>query len=199
MQSSEMKLRAARAQLGTALGLFIQDLDPISVQVLACGGSEVVEGLAISKSLSTLSTHIMETYPDIDMGRIKFLRNKNWNTFKHFSGRNGRPRDDDDLIGSFNDTMNDAVLFLGWADYLQIAGRMPIEAQAFLAWYYAAYPEKLANDEQRQSYDRVFPNLAVQNRKKQKRRLRQLIEEYRDDPEIRADARTELAPLIPIA
>ena len=30
----------------TALDLFLRDKDPISVQCLACGGGEVVEGLA---------------------------------------------------------------------------------------------------------------------------------------------------------
>jgi hypothetical protein len=131
------------------------------------------------------------------MRKIKALRNENWNAFKHFSGHDGKtPRDDDDLIVSFSDRMNDTVLFLGWTDYLQITKKLPVEAQGFLAWYYATNPEKLRTDDQRASYEEVFPNIAKQNRRKQKRRLRQLIEEYRDDPELIADQRTELEPLI---
>lgn len=197
MSDGSLKLRAGRAQLGTALWLFIQDLDPISVQVLACGGGEVIEGLASANSLPTLTAHILKTYPDIDMGKIKALRNENWNAFKHFSGRDGKkPRDDEHVLNTFRDSMNDAVLFLGWTDYLQLVGRMPIEAQAFLAWYYAMNPEKLVNENYRESYETLFPGLPRQSRKKQKRRLRQIIEQYRDDPELRADPRTELEPLL---
>jgi hypothetical protein len=37
------KIQVARRQLGTALALFIEDLDPISVHTLACAGGEIAE------------------------------------------------------------------------------------------------------------------------------------------------------------
>lgn len=40
------KLSVAKGQLVTALDLFMRDKDPISVHCLACGGGEVIEGLA---------------------------------------------------------------------------------------------------------------------------------------------------------
>ena len=45
-----IKLEIVRAQLGTALHLFILDSDPYSVHALACAASEVVEGLAETAS-----------------------------------------------------------------------------------------------------------------------------------------------------
>jgi hypothetical protein len=38
-QLVELKCRIARSQLATALDLFLRDKDPVSVQCLACGGS----------------------------------------------------------------------------------------------------------------------------------------------------------------
>jgi hypothetical protein len=40
------KLDIARHQLGSALDLFIRDRDAVSVQCLACGGVELMEGIA---------------------------------------------------------------------------------------------------------------------------------------------------------
>jgi predicted HD phosphohydrolase len=43
------KIQVARRQLGTAVALFIEDLDPISVHTLACAGGEIAEHLARKK------------------------------------------------------------------------------------------------------------------------------------------------------
>ena len=39
--------------------------------------------------------------------------------------------------------MNDAVLFMGWVDYMQLAQKLPIEVQVFFAWWYATNPKKM--------------------------------------------------------
>jgi hypothetical protein len=93
MDVPELKLRIARAQLGTALELFIRDKDAYSVHALACGGCEIIEGLAEVFGARTLSTHILETHPGIDMPQIMKLRNQHWNALKHWDGaRRARPR-----------------------------------------------------------------------------------------------------------
>ena len=38
---------------------------------------------------------------------------------------------------------NDHALFFDWYDYVLATKTMPIEAQAFQAWYFALYPDKL--------------------------------------------------------
>jgi hypothetical protein len=54
------KIVVARAQLVTALDLFVRDKDPISVQCLACGGGEVVEGLAATHGEEPFAMHILK-------------------------------------------------------------------------------------------------------------------------------------------
>jgi hypothetical protein len=39
------KTEIARRQLGTALALFLEDTDPVSVHALACAGCEIAEYL----------------------------------------------------------------------------------------------------------------------------------------------------------
>jgi hypothetical protein len=56
------KLQVARAQLVMALDLFVRDKDPISIHCLACGGGEVIEGLAELYDHETFATHILQTH-----------------------------------------------------------------------------------------------------------------------------------------
>lgn len=118
--------------MGTALQLFIDDLDPISVHALACGGSEIIEGMAETQNLPTLSTHIMNTFPELKHADVKRRRNLFWNAIKHFYGQNGKTaRDDEALLKSFSDADNDAVLFMGWLDYMQLMKRLPLKRKFF--------------------------------------------------------------------
>ena len=47
----------------------------MSVQALACGGSEIMDRLAEQAAIPTLSTHILESFPDVEMRKIKQFRN----------------------------------------------------------------------------------------------------------------------------
>jgi hypothetical protein len=51
------KAQIARRQLGAALALFIDDLDSVAVHVLACGGGEIAERLAIKAEKAPLSKY----------------------------------------------------------------------------------------------------------------------------------------------
>lgn len=191
-----IKLQVARAQLGTALHLFIRDKDAYSVQALACGGSEIIEGLAEQSKRPTLSTHILDTIPDIQRREIKKLRNQYWNAIKHFTGRdNKRVRDDNDLMTRFDDTKNDAVLYGGWVDYHSLLGRLPIEAQIFKVWWYATNEHRMNPDADPAQWRAIFPGISIANRQEQKRRLRRAVEKYRKDQTLLADPETEPCPL----
>ena len=144
MGTLNVKLQIARAQLGTALNLFIRDKDPLSVHALACGGGEIVEGLAEQAGFETLSTHILKTIPEGDYKKVKRIRNQYWNAIKHFYNRDGKTaRDDEALMASFTDEQNDAYLFMGWLDYLLVAKRLPVEVQVFQVWWYASNEERM--------------------------------------------------------
>jgi hypothetical protein len=125
------KIEVARSQLVTSLDLFTRDKDPISVHCLACGGGEVIEGLAQVNDAAIFATHILETQPAMDRGKIRRLRNIYWNAFKHFFDLRGAPRDDQELLKDFDDTKNDAALFIGWWDYAALQKRCPLLRKSF--------------------------------------------------------------------
>jgi hypothetical protein len=189
------KLDVARHQLGTALDLFIRNRDPIAVQCLACGGGELIESIASLSDLRPFSTHILETVPDIDIKRIRTLQRQYWNAFKHLTARDGEVRDDDETLASFDDSKNDAALFIGWHDYYEVTKRLPLAAQVFQLWYYALNEEKLAPGTDLDTIRALFPKIRLASRTDQKRRLRRTVEKYRNDKETLADRRTEDVPL----
>lgn len=191
-----LKLSIARSQLGTALDLFIRDKDPISVHALACGGCEIMEGLAESFGSRTMSTHILRTHPGIDRKKLKRLRNQHWNALKHFYSQDNKTiRDDFDLLDDFSDRHNDAQLFYGWYDYMMFVGRLPIPAQIFQVWWYATNEDKLTNETNLTDIRALFPKIGMLNRREQKRMLSRAVEEYTADKELLADPKTETTVL----
>lgn len=188
---SELKLKVGRAQLATALDLFIRDRDPVSVQCLACGGGEVIEGIAHLQGIDPFSTHMLEEHPNLNVARLKGIRNQYWNAFKHLVDREGVVRDDEALLNGFDDTKNDAALFVGWRDYHAIAGAIPIEVQVFQVWWYALYEEKVSPDADFEHIRTIFPDIRSRQRSEQKRRLRRVVEKWRRDSKLLTDPRTE--------
>jgi hypothetical protein len=190
------KLRAARHQLGTATALFLRDQDPISVQCLACGAGELLDALAEESGGRPFRAHIRETYPNLDIGRIKGLRNQFWNAFKHLSNRNGIPRDDERLFAAFSDEQNDAALFIAWHDYSAVTGRMPIAAQVLQAWYLAMNEDKLHPETDVESLRWVFKDIGSLPRSNQKRMLREVVNHYQEDEGLLTSRETETDPLV---
>ncbi|MEZ2406958.1 hypothetical protein AB6806_09100 [Bosea sp. RCC_152_1] len=197
------KAEIARRQLGSALALFLEDLDPVSVHSLACGGGEIAEHLSRSAGANPFSAHMLEAFPDSSLADIKRLRNQFWNAFKHASSRTGQNRQDEELLDRFDDGVNDHALLLGWHDYMQATQCLPIEVQIFFIWYYAMYPDKLDGSAQsngvsvREYSLDLFSKLAEVPREEAKRRLRVVIEHrQRTDPELMSHPQTERRPLI---
>src|ERR1700738_2743385 len=104
--ASLTKLNVARHQLGTALDIFIRDRDPIAVHCLACWGGEPIDSIASSHNIPTLSTHMLETVPDLDISKLRNLQRQYWNAFKHLNDREGQQRDDAETLAAFDDTKN---------------------------------------------------------------------------------------------
>src|SRR5690348_15385872 len=140
---SKLKIESARRQLGTALAMYLQDDDPVSVHCLANGGCEVIEHYARKAGATPFIALMRQNRPDLDIGKLRKIQREHWNAFKHAIHRSGEERDDDPSLLRFSDLENDHALFIGWYDYASAVGEMPIEAQAFHIWYFALYPEKL--------------------------------------------------------
>lgn len=192
----DRKLDAARRQLGTALSLFIDDLDPVSVHCLACGGGELAEHMVKRSGGSAFVDHAMEVDPELDERSVARLRNKYWNAFKHAKTRSGLERADDVLLEGFSDEQNDHSLLVGWLDLGEAMGCMPIEAQVFQVWYFALYPEKLAPEFNPEAILGLFPDLKTRDRGSRKRELRRVIDVWRKNAEVMNDSKTDGRPLI---
>lgn len=185
------KLTVARAQLITALDLFVRDKDPIAVHCLACGGGEVIEGLAEAQNQEVFANHILKNQPNTDRKGIRGARNQYWNAFKHFSDRKSLARDDEELLDSFDDRQNDTALFIGWWDYMLLRRKLPVPAQVFQAWWYSLNEDKIEPGADLSAFRLAFPYITKVDRAEQKRRLRRAIEKWRHNKEILADPATE--------
>lgn len=190
------KMEIARRQLGSALALFLDDLDPVAVHCLACGGGEVAETLTQRAGEEPFANHALEVVPDLTRKKLREVRNRYWNAFKHALNHDGMDRQDEETIASFDDEKNDHVLFVGWYDLALAAGKMPIEAQVFQAWYFAKFPEKLEEGSDLEPFLTAFPDLNLFSRSDQKAKLRDKIVESRAMVEVMADERTDRRPLI---
>jgi hypothetical protein len=190
------KLAVARRQLGTALWLFVDDLDPVSVHTLTGAGAELAEQLARDAGGSPFVDHVLKTNPDLTRQRYYGLARKYYNAFKHLNDRRGGRRGDDDLLRSFDDEQNDALLFIAWNDLVAALGTSPVEVQVFQAWFYALHPEKLARREDARLYLSAFPRLRGANRREQKAQLKAQIALTRNNAAVMNDPRTDTMPLV---
>lgn len=191
------KAEMARRQLGTSLALFLQDADPISVHTLACSGGEHAAFLARQRGQEPFSSHVMATFPDMKLRDVQRLRSKYCNAIKHPTKQNGDEHDTEAVMEGFSDVTNEHHLFVAWYDYMLGVGSLPLEAQAFQLWYFSLHPDVLADD----NSDWVtavekFAGIAMLSRAEQKRALRETIERYGGDNELRADPRTDARPLV---
>lgn len=191
-----LKIEAARRQLGAALALCLKGQDPVSVHCLAGGGCELIEYYAQKAGGEPFTSHILKTWPDLDIAKLRRTQRQYWTAFKHATHQSGEERDDDELLARFTDEQNDHVLFIGWYDYAQATQTMPIEAQVRQAWYIALHPMKLKASHSPEPYKQLFPDLRSKPRAEQKRMLNEVIQRTRLDHVVMSDPRTDRRPLV---
>ncbi|MQR98665.1 hypothetical protein [Gluconobacter aidae] len=166
------KVQVARSLLGTALDLFIQDLDPISVHSLACGGCEIIEGLATHEQRNSFSSQMIDANPQLTLRNFRTQRGSIWNAFKHITQLDRKTlRDDKSILESFSDKENDAVLLTGWLDYAEYNKSLPKEAKVFILWFYSINKEHLDKELFEtiiRNSEFLFPQINRKPRKEQK-------------------------------
>lgn len=190
----KLKIEAARRQLGTALSLYIADEDPVSVHTLAGGACEVLDHFASKASGGfAFKSRFLEARPDLTVVKFRQMQKAYWNAFKHARDRN--ERDDEELLTSFTDTENAVHLWIGWADFGVVTGRLPIEAQLFQAWFAASLSEYEWSDPYLDQSFALFPKLKGATLAKQKAALRRRISWARGVREVREHPQTEQRPL----
>jgi hypothetical protein len=194
---STLKIECARQQLGTALDIYLRDLDPVSVHCLVNGGCELIEFYARKAGGVPFTSHILKDRPDLNIAALRKIQRQYWTAFKHAVHRHSQQeRNDDDLLSQFTDEQNDAALLIGWYDYAQATNMMPVEAQVHQIWYIELHPDKLDPKHPSKSYEMQFPNLRAKSRSEQKRMLNEVIERMRADEAIMSDPKTDERPLM---
>ena len=193
------KLEIARRQLGTALALYLQDSDPVSVHCLVCGGCEIAEHLTVQSGNPPMREFALAANAGLDEKAFRRTRDQFWNAFKHSSSHKGVERDDTKLLSTFSEQENEERLFVVWFDYGNAAGSLPIEAQVYSAWLLARMPILISSDVGEaflRGLEDEFPNLSSLPRDRQRQRLKRHIDKCRKDRVLMADPLTDRRPLM---
>lgn len=116
---------------------------------------------------------------------------------KHASEHSGDELNTEKQLAEFADDVNDHALFIGWYDYMEAVGTMPLEAQVFQLWYFSKYPERL-NPQRKDDIELAFfgADLRTIPRAEQKKRMQVAIEKYRKVPELINDPHTDARQLM---
>jgi hypothetical protein len=179
------KAEIARRQLGTALSLYLDDRDPVSVHVLACAGMELAEHLALKAGAKAFRLFGQEGAPFLTDKEYGDIRGQFASAFKHATKRKGIERDDTQIMADFSDIQNDDRLFIGWFDYVNAGNSHPIESHGFQSWYMAMHPERLQSPEGRAllgELDPIFSGVARLPRDRQKAMLKKQIAKAKKNP-----------------
>jgi hypothetical protein len=184
------KVDVARRQLVTAITLFFNGGDSVSVLSLAANAWEVIDALCMRAGVASMSAQT-RTYmaPGKDLKK-DYINSPFRNFFKHAD------RDPDAVLQDLDDSVVEGILFLAVEDYIRMHGRSPIELQAFQLWYLACHTEKVAGDKLDEVLDAVagmFPKIETLTRDEQIAMGRDALASALRNTDLLNDPRTEPA------
>jgi len=184
--------RVARFQLLTAIDLFFEDRDPVSVQGLAGNARELLESLCRLESIEPMTELLVRDHQQPKKNIYKALHLYR-NCFKHL-GKTQAERDDDQItLNQFDDTKNEWLLYICVEDYLRLRQhKSPITMQVFQLWFVALHEELLEDPTDFVPRVReIFPGIKAMPRSQQKRMALAALKQAAADPVLLADPRTE--------
>ncbi len=193
------KSDVARRQLGTALALYLEGKDPVSVHVVACAGCELAEALVTKSGGKPFRSFTLASWPGMTDTEFTFLRTRFANAFKHSSTKKGMERNDAQILQEFSKKENEERLFVGWSDYSFSQAPMPVEAQVYVVWFMALDLSKFASNIDPcfiANLDKEFPNLRTLPPRGKKQSLLRSIERFRKDRRGKSDPLTDYSPLM---
>jgi hypothetical protein len=166
------KTDIARRQLVTAIRLFFDDSDPVSVYTLAANAWEVIDVLCNSNDIDSISNQSRSHIPIGEDLKRDYINSPYRNFFKHAD------RDVGAMLDGFDDQKCDSIIYLAAEDYMRFKKESPLEFQVFQLWYLALFPEKVTDDALAKllgSIEVYFPKLRELARWEQKRIGRQVL------------------------
>ncbi|WP_446332861.1 hypothetical protein [Burkholderia pseudomallei] len=184
------KIDAARRQLITAIRLFFDGGDLVSVYSLASNAWEVIDVLCTSAGVESFSKQARENLPAGHTLK-HYINEPCRNFFKH-AEQDPNP----DSSVELREANVAAILFLAVEDYIRFRQGGPVEAQVFQLWFIAVFPEKVAEDNdvaqsKLESGNLAFPGIATLALSDQIEMGRQILEAVRKDAGLAADPETE--------
>jgi hypothetical protein len=186
------KLSAARRQLVTALRLFFDDREPVSVHTLAHAAWEITSSLCKNEGIKTFIENAAEAN-DASVKDIKAAANQFKNFFKHAD------RDPEMAIDDFGDKCNDHVLIAATLDLGMLCeGKLPVEVRTFQLWYFAINPDSLKalrEEPYEEAIRKRFPDIQKMDRAEQKRIGKDKMLEHLADPAVLKDQNTDRSQL----
>lgn len=182
------KIDVARRQLETAIRLFFNRDDPVSVFTLGANAWEVIDALCTVRGIDSMSKESREhIILEKDLKR-DYINSPFRNFFKHAD------RDPNGLLKGFDETQCDGVLFLASEDYIRMMKKSPVEFQVFQLWYLSVYVDKVSGDALErilEATQTIFPNMRRLAREEQISCGAKALEQARADACILGDPRTE--------
>jgi hypothetical protein len=184
------KIDAARRQLITAIRLFFDGGDPVSVYSLASNAWEVIDVLCTSSGVESFSKQARENLPAGHT--LKYYINEPCRNFFKHAEQDPNPDSSVELC----ETNVAAILFLAVEDYIRFRQGGPVEAQVFQLWFIAVFPEKVTEDDPvaqsiLESAKLAFPGMATLASSDKIEMGRQVLEAARKDAGLAADPKTE--------
>jgi hypothetical protein len=187
------KFEAARRQLVTAIRLFFDDADSVSVFALAHASWEILDALCKYRNKRRIRS-VMARADGVTEGDIKLAMSYGRNFFKHAD------KDPSAKLDDFSDDRNDVVLMAAIMDFNMLAQSepKPMEIQIFEIWYFAAHrgktPKNLSQDIVKAG-KQLFPGIANLERSGRKSAGREALLRSLQDQELMSHPLTDRSPV----
>jgi hypothetical protein len=156
------KLDAAQSQIATAIWLYFEDRDPISVHTLATAADEIIDRLCVARGLVSMRDNLMANIVPARRKEVADALHKVRNFFKHASS--SKPNQ---VLADFSDDQNFfAILFA--VHGLHLLGIEMRETKVFGGWIQVVEPKLLLNPPPWDFVAGVFGDIGKQPRSAQK-------------------------------
>jgi hypothetical protein len=184
-------LVVARSQLLTAIDLFFNDSDPVSVHALAGNAREILESVCKLAAVEPITELLLRGHSNKPKKDIYAALNPYRNCFRHVGKTWEERRGEQEILNQFDDGKNEYLLYICVEDYLKLRGSSPLPMQVLHAWFCALHADLISCAYSRQKSVDLFPGLSQMSRYEQKRVALGLIRGSVDDPQVLANPQTE--------
>ena len=136
------KFDAAIRQLDTAIKLFFNESDVVSIHTLTCAAHEILRNLCKAKDIDSLKDEILKMVKPEKKDEVRQRLNEAENFFKH-SGK------DPDVFLEFKTELTEYLLWDDIKLYAQLSGEQTDNMKIFSTWFFVEHDDLLLDPEHR--------------------------------------------------